>query len=61
MRRVQLAVLALVIALAALAGGEILWGDAIVWGTLDGDDQIIWGTLGAERRRVHRLGELAAS
>ena len=46
MRRVQLAVLALVIALAALAGGEILWGDVVVWGTLD--DQIIWGTLGAE-------------
>ena len=47
MRRFQLALLALVIALAAFAGGEILWGDAIIWGTLDGD-MIIWGTLGAD-------------
>ena len=44
MRRVQLALLALVIALAAFAGGEILWGDHLVWGTLGGDT-IMWGTL----------------
>ena len=44
MRRFHLALLALAIVFAAL-GGEILWGDTIVWGTL-GDDHIIWGTLG---------------
>ncbi len=44
MRRVHLALLLLVVS-AALTGGEILWGDSIVWGTLS-DDHIIWGTLG---------------
>jgi hypothetical protein len=43
MYRFQLALFVLTIALAALAG-QILWGDAIMWGTLDGD-QILWGTL----------------
>jgi len=45
MRRLQLAVLALVIALAAFAGGEILWGDVVVWGTLGAEDgeYIVWG------------------
>ena len=45
MRRFHFALLALAVVLAALTGGEILWGDAIIWGTL-GDDHIIWGTLG---------------
>ena len=44
MHRFHLLLLALTIAFAAL-GGEILWGDVVVWGTLDGDS-IVWGTLG---------------
>ena len=41
----SLLVLALAVVLAAFAG-QILWGDAIMWGTMSDGDQILWGTLG---------------
>ena len=44
MHRLQLGliVMTLAVILASLAG-QIIWGDQIIWGTLDGD-QILWGT-----------------
>ena len=40
----SLLVLALAVVLAAFAG-QILWGDAIMWGTLGNTgDAIVWGT-----------------
>jgi len=44
--RFHLTLLTLFVIIAALTG-QLLWGDALVWGTLDGDT-IMWGTLGAE-------------
>ena len=38
--RFHLTLLTLFMVIAALTG-QIVWGDAIMWGTLD--DQIIWG------------------
>lgn len=38
--RLQLALIVLALAFAALSG-QIVWGDQIIWG-----DEIIWGTLG---------------
>ena len=38
MSRFQLALLALTIALAAVAG-QILWGDGIIWGSISSGDQ----------------------
>lgn len=46
MRRFHIVLVALIVVLASLAG-QIIWGEAIVWGTL-GDDHIIWGTLGRD-------------
>jgi hypothetical protein len=40
MHRLHLALLLLAIAFAALTG-EILWGDAVIWGAYG--DSIIWG------------------
>ena len=46
MYRIPLVLIALVVIVTALAG-QIIWGDGIVWDTLDGD-QILWGTLGGD-------------
>ena len=42
--RFHLTLLTLFVVIAALTG-QIVWGDAIMWGTF-GDDHLIWGTLG---------------
>jgi len=46
MRFSHFALLALIVLVAAFAGGEILWGDAIVWGTLGAEDgeYVVWGS-----------------
>ena len=46
MRFFKLALVALAIVIVASLAGQILWGDAIMWGTMSDGDQILWGTLG---------------
>lgn len=48
MRFLHLALIALAIVVISSFAGEILWGDGIIWGSLDGD-QILWGTLGDDQ------------
>jgi hypothetical protein len=42
MRRSYLFLLVLLIVLAAVAGGQIIWGEGIIWGSLGGDT-VVWG------------------
>jgi hypothetical protein len=44
MRFLHISLVALLVLFAGLMA-QIIWGDAVVWGSL-GNDEIIWGTLG---------------